>query len=166
MSRYAQIKDNEIVGVFYDIPTTWGHEVSGFHLMTDAEREAFGFFPVEQPTDVEFNPEREEIIRDEVVLVNGKAKRVFEKRQTLTDEEFEQRRQNRFWREVRTHRDEYLKQTDWTMAADLVEVKGTEWVQKYKDYRQYLRDITSNEKLGIENDYVFDQLLIKRPEEV
>ncbi|UTS52181.1 hypothetical protein [Synechococcus phage BUCT-ZZ01] len=166
MSRYAQIKDGEIVGTYYDVPQSLGNDVSGFDKMTDEERESFGFFIVEQPESLShFDPEKHDIILDEVIIVNDKCVRSIQFKQKYSDDEYFEYKKDIFWKTVRNYRDEYLRQTDWTMSPDLVDVYGLEWVNKYKNYRNYLRNISSTID-AVKNNYDFSLNLIKKPEEV
>ena len=45
---------------------------------------------------------------------------------------------------VRDIRNWYLKESDWTQAADIRAIRGTEWSSAWDAYRQELRDITES----------------------
>jgi hypothetical protein len=45
---------------------------------------------------------------------------------------------------VRDIRNWYLKESDWTQAADIRAIRGEEWAQAWDQYRQELRDITTS----------------------
>ena len=46
---------------------------------------------------------------------------------------------------VRDIRNWYLKESDWTQAADIRAIRGEEWSLAWDQYRQALRDITTSE---------------------
>jgi hypothetical protein len=45
---------------------------------------------------------------------------------------------------VRDIRNWYLKESDWTQAADIRAIRGEEWSLAWDQYRQELRDITTS----------------------
>lgn len=74
-------------------------------------------------------------------LVSGSYQQVWNEVSAST-EEIEQRKTDK-WTEVRTFRDNLLKECDWTQLQDspITGSKLTEW----QTYRQELRDITTND---------------------
>lgn len=165
MAQYALIKDGVITNSYESVPTSLGNEVSGFHHLSDAEREAFGFFKVTQPDKSNYNPQLHSITKEEHKLVDGKPVYIFEYAPYYTEEELLSIKKEKFWNDVRSQRNSLLSGSDWSMLRDIADSKGTEWVNAWSAYRQALRDITANENLFDENDGIFSiNLLPSQPE--
>lgn len=47
-------------------------------------------------------------------------------------------------RVMREIRDWYLQQSDWTQGADIRSIRGAEWCAAWDEYRQKLRNITTD----------------------
>lgn len=165
MAQYALVKDGVITNLYDSIPVVFGNEVSGFHNMTDKEREKYGFFPIAQPDKSGFDPEIHDIVKEEHKLVKGKPVYVFEYVTRYTEEQILQLKKEKFWAEVRINRNSMLASSDWAMMRDVVDSKGEAWLTAWATYRQALRDITLNENLFDEHNGVFSSnVLPKQPE--
>ena len=156
MAQYALIKDNLITNLYDSIPVSFGNEVSGFHLLTDEEREKYGFYKVEQPDLSLYNPELHKIDLEEHIIVDGRPVHIVQFSEIYTEEELLQKKKDDFWRTVRDHRNYLLSKSDWTMMSDLVSVKGESWVNTWSSYRQQLRNLTDNQNLFEENNGAFN----------
>ena len=152
MSMYVVVENGQITERYDAIPENW-RNISNFILMTDAERASFGFLPVKQST-VDDNPVRYTVISNDVKLdANGQpyVDRVVEP--IMTDQQYQDYLYNEALSILRNKRDALLFACDWTMASDLVQLKGSDWQNAWSTYRQQLRDLTNNYKSG---DTIFD----------
>lgn len=144
MAQYALIKDNTITNLYDSIPTSFGNEVSGFHLLSDEERESFGFFKIEQRVAF-YDPELHEVTRDEYIFKDNRPVRVVEVKNRYTEEQLLEKRKQVFYNNLRSSRDFLLGKSDWAVAQDVIEAKGEEHYNAWKAYRQALRDLPSQD---------------------
>ena len=145
MSQYVVVENGQITERYDAIPENW-RNISKFVLMTDAERASFGFLPVRQ-SNVDDNPVRYRVVSNDVQLDgNGQpyVNRVVE--QIITDQQYQEYLFNEALSILRNKRDSLLFASDWTMAQDLVQLKGAEWKSSWSTYRQQLRDLTDTYK--------------------
>lgn len=147
MAQYAIIENGIITGLRDDIPMSWGNEVSGFHHLTDKEREKWGFFKVTQADKTEYDPSIHDVTLDEHKIVKGRPVHIFKYDARYTDEELLTIRKEVFWRTVRSYRDMKLSQSDWAFMSDVLKARGDSWYTAWAEYRQKLRDITLDESL-------------------
>jgi hypothetical protein len=165
MAQYALIKDDIITNLYDSIPTSFGNEVSGFQHLSDAEREAFGFFKVDQPDRSKYNPELHGVTKEEHKIVDGKPVYTFEYTSRYTEEQLLSINKQKFWNIIRDSRNYLLGSSDWTVMPDVVASKGQEWYNAWSTYRQALRDITNNDNLFSDNaGVVSDKLFPTKPE--
>lgn len=155
MANYALVRDGVITNLYDSVPVVLGNEVSGFHHLTDKEREKYGFFAVTQPDKSGFNPDLHDITKEEHTLVKGKPVYTFEYTLKRTEEQTLEYRKEKFWADVRIQRNFLLSSSDWTMMKDVVDTKGEAWTSAWAAYRQSLRDITANENLFDDHNGVF-----------
>lgn len=142
MAKYALVREGTIVNLYDSIPSSFGEGISGFHLLTDEERAAYGFLEVEQPDLSRYNPEIHEVIVDEHRLVGNTPTRIFAYIDKFTETELESKKRRDFWNSVREYRNFLLSKSDWTMMADVLASKNQTWFNAWSAYRQQLRDIT------------------------
>ncbi|CAB4132889.1 Phage tail assembly chaperone protein [uncultured Caudovirales phage] len=145
MAQYAVIENGLITEIYDNIPLNWKN-VSGFNLLSDTERQNFGFFPITQPTTI-YNPIRHNLISNEIELDENDlpfVNQILEDK--MSDAEYNTYLVNESLSILRNRRDSYLNASDWTMATDLVDLYGEEWVNNWKTYRQQLRDFTDTYK--------------------
>lgn len=165
MAQYALIKDGVITNSYDSIPTSFGNEVSGFHHLSDAEREAFGFFKVTQADKSGYDPQLHDVAKEEHQIVDGKPIHIFEYVSRYTEEQLLSFKKEKFWNAVRDNRNFLLGMSDWTVMPDVVAIKGTEWYTAWSTYRQALRDITNSENLFSDNAGVIsDELFPTKPQ--
>jgi Phage tail assembly chaperone protein len=147
MSQYVVVENGQITERYDAIPENW-RNISKFVSMTDAERASFGFLPVKQ-SNVDDNPVRYRVVSNDVQLDgNGQpyVNRVVE--QIMSDQQYQEYLFNEALSILRNKRDGLLFASDWTMAQDLVQLKGAEWLSAWSTYRQQLRDLTDTYKNG------------------
>lgn len=165
MAQYALIKDGVITNSYESVPTSFGNEVSGFHHLSDAEREAFGFFKVTQPDKSNYNPQVHDITKEEDKVIDGKPRHIFEYVSRYTEEQLLSINKEKFWNTIRDSRNYLLGSSDWTMMPDVVASKGQEWYVAWSAYRQALRDLTNSDNLFSDNDgVVSDKLFPIKPQ--
>lgn len=155
MAKYALVRDGVITNVYDSVPVVLGNEVSGFHHLTDKEREEYGFFIVTQPDKSGYDPQLHDVTKEEHNLVKGKPVCTFEYALKYTEELTLELKKEKFWADVKTFRNQLLSSSDWTMMRDVVDVRGDAWLTAWSAYRQALRDITLNENLFDEHNGVF-----------
>jgi hypothetical protein len=150
----------------YDsVPTSLGNEVSGFHHLNDKEREEYGFFLVTQPDKSDYDPQFHDVTKEEHELVKGKPVYKFEYVAKYKEEVALELKREKFFNDVKMHRNQLLSSSDWTMMKDVIDAKDEAWVTAWSAYRQALRDITSDEKLFDECNGVFSiDIFPKQPE--
>ena len=145
MAQYALVKDNVITNLYDSIPMSFGNEISGFHLMTDEERQEYGFMKVIQADLSGYDPQIHVITSDtHQINSDGLPERIFTYVDRFTPEELLENKKNEFWNRIRDQRNALLTMCDWTLMPDVVAVKGQEWVDAWSSYRQELRDMTLN----------------------
>jgi 2-succinyl-5-enolpyruvyl-6-hydroxy-3-cyclohexene-1-carboxylate synthase len=145
MAQYALVKDGVITNLYDSVPRFCGNEISGFDLLSDAEREECGFFKVQQPDLSAYDPSVHIIVSQTHKMTNGKPVFEFKYEDKYSAEELLNLKKERFWNDVRGNRDALLAASDWAMMPDVVASKGQEWYTAWSTYRQALRDIVRDE---------------------
>lgn len=153
MTKWALVEENEITG-FYDLlPKNWKN-ISGLNLSeNDTEfLNSLGWYKIES----EIQQYDSSLYRSIGHTFSFENNRVIARLrlQQITDQEREvemQRqlqqqidRQNNFINRQKEIRNLLLTQSDYVMTADMIEIKGQEWYNTWKVYRQALRDLPQN----------------------
>jgi hypothetical protein len=105
-------------------------------VITDEMLAEHGFVKVIDPGPPASNDATEIVIEQPPEQVDGEWRKAYLKR-TLTQEEFQERRQERA-RDKRERRDRLLSESDWTQLLDTPGAVQAEWAA----YRVLLRDLT------------------------
>jgi hypothetical protein len=140
MKKYCYINNNEIVLINQDLPETWKN-VSNFHLLPETILKDYGWLPLtieteNKPVFVSSSYIIEENIIREVIVTREK-----------TNEEIQEEAQKQIeqeWYQVRSQRDELLKQSDVLVLIDRWEILSAERQDEIRAYRQALRDVPNN----------------------
>lgn len=140
MAQYVLIKDGVITNYYDSIPGVLGNEVSGFNKLTNEEREAFGFYHVEQRVAF-YDPAIHTVTRDEYLIEDGKPVKILEVQDRYTSEELLEAKKQKFYSLLRDNRDSLLSGSDWAMTQDIIEMKGQTHYDAWRAYRQALRDL-------------------------
>lgn len=132
--RYAFVENNVIVKGPTSVPKSWKN-ITGFHLMSDAELKLHGWLPW---NFIEISVDSDEVYGQSIIEITADA--VVEtqtKRKKTADELAEESRQKA--ENVREKRNGLLANSDWTQLSDapLTTEQKTAWTL----YRQVLRDI-------------------------
>lgn len=143
MAEWVHVQNGVIDEYHGALPKSW-RNISGLNLCDDAFLLSLGWYKVEKEyQSYDVNTQRVDgydyqILSDRVVesliIVN------------LTEEEIsvlnEKNKQN-FFGYLRTERNARLEKSDWTQVNDLLDIKGQEWANLWKNYRQELRELPS-----------------------
>ena len=153
MKKYCYIENGEVVLANQELPEVWKN-VSNFYLLPDQILKTYGWLPLvvetaSKPVFVSSNYTIEENVVREIIVTRDK-----------TQEEIEEEAAKELemaWYQVRSQRDEMLKQSDLFVLIDKWELLTEERKQEIRNYRQALRDIPQ----AFENpeDVVWPQLL-------
>lgn len=140
MQKYCYIENGEITLINQDLPKVWKN-VSNFYLLPDEIVKTYGWLPLvveneNKPVFVNSSYIIEENVVREVIVTRDK-----------TEQEIEEeaaRELEMGWYQVRSQRDEKLKQSDLFVLIDKWELLTEERKQEIRVYRQALRDVPQN----------------------
>jgi hypothetical protein len=140
MQKYCYIENGEIVQINQDLPKVWKN-VSNFYLLPDEIVKTYGWLPLvveneNKPVFVSSSYIIEENVIKEVIVTRDKTEQEIEEE---TARELEMG-----WYQVRSQRDEKLKQSDLFVLIDKWELLTEERKQEIRIYRQALRDVPQN----------------------
>lgn len=137
MQKYCYIENGEVVRANQELPNVWKN-VSNFYLLPESMLKIYGWLPLvieneNKPVFVSSSYIIEENVVREVIVTRDK-----------TVEEIEEEAAKELemqWYQVRSQRDEMLKQSDLLVLIDKWEPLSTERKEEIRNYRQALRDI-------------------------
>jgi hypothetical protein len=164
MSNYAIVENNEIVGVYWNLPTNWKN-ISNFFALQDKEEhkdflKTLGWYKVQKVTPT-YDPTRQKLegsrhwydattdtVYEEDLVVD--VEQVFPEHSSfLTEEEIEQQRLANLatrWAEVRIERDKKMQEFEWRYVRYERQVRlnitPTDNINDLDNYMQTLADIT------------------------
>ena len=132
---YALVENGSVVETFADLPISWKN-VSGLNrLAGDAESlAALGWYEVAVP-EVSYDPATQ-ILVNNGYWFNGSGVT-----ETLVATGIPAEQADVVAAEIRSFRDMYLRDTDWTQLADVQSRMTTEKNAEWQEYRQALRDM-------------------------
>jgi hypothetical protein len=138
MANWALVENGTIVTVCDNLPRNW-QNISGFyHLESDLQRLAdLGWLPVTKQHQT-YDPNWQMVMGEIHELQDGAVIEtlILKDREPPVVAEREA-----FLRRLRNERNRQLAQTDWTMLEDAKDNLGEELYNKYKTYRQLLRNL-------------------------
>lgn len=150
MAKWALVENNEVIEYHDQLPRNWRNH-SGLYLSeNDIEfLNSLGWYEIEKEQE-EFDSYRFRLI-GHTFSFNGTKVIAHMELHEITDEERQanippQQIEQQievvdFVTQMRQERDKKLQECDWVMSADVIEKYGQEWYEKWKIYRQTLRDL-------------------------
>lgn len=137
MKKYCYIENGEVVRANQELPNVWKN-VSNFYLLPESMLKTYGWLPLvieneNKPIFVSSSYIIEEDVVREVIVTRDK-----------TVEEIEEEAAKELemqWYQVKSNRDELLKNSDILVLIDRWEPLSTERKEEIRTYRQALRDI-------------------------
>lgn len=157
MSRWANIENGEIAGIYYHLPDNWKN-ITGFKFLeNDLDKlKELGWLPIEEEI-VDYNNTTQVIEKFNYNLVGEKVigtPVIVDRISPLlpSQEQLDQQ----YLQSVREERDIKLKDSDWTQLADIQNNKSPEWILQWVNYRQLLRDLPAT--------YISGSLTIQWPQ--
>ena len=136
--KYILVKDGQIQSYPREVPNVW-ENISNFNVLDNEQLKTFGWYPyrfapVDLSDDMVSNGSYMVIEESEVVE--------YQSARPKTQDEKNIEIEN-LWESIRSQRDTYLNQSDWTQINDspLSEIHKNNW----RLYRQELRNITNQE---------------------
>ena len=137
MQKYCYIENNEITLINQDLPVNWKN-VSNFYALPESILKTYGWLPL----TVE-NENRPVFVSSSYIIEEDGVREVIITRDK-TVEEIEEEAAKELemqWHQVRSQRDEMLKQSDLLVLIDKWETLTEERKEEIRNYRQALRDI-------------------------
>ena len=136
---YVYVENDQIKEVHYSLPTNWKN-TSGFYHIGDDRDELYkhGFYIVDKQIP-DYNPDDYTLSEPTLTFSSNTVTATYSLIEKYKKTALEM--QEDFFNYLRGHRDEKLKQSDWAVAVDLIEVKGESWKVMWSNYRQSLRNL-------------------------
>lgn len=149
MAKYAFVENNEIVGLYNDLPRNW-RNISNFYAL-EGETEyldSLGWKLVQRAVVGEYDPTTQQLMPATFSIVDGSVIETIEIQNILpqTNEELESIKSTNHiiaMRQLRERRNELLASTDKTQLSDIIKKNGPELTSLYEIYRQSLRDLAN-----------------------
>lgn len=140
MKKYCYIEDNKVVLINQELPSEWA-TVSNFNSLPDDILKTYGWLPLVIEMD-----NKEVFVRSEYIIEDNIVREIIETRDKTEEEikEDERKELELSWYQVRSQRDELLRNSDILVLVDRWESLSIERQTEIKNYRQALRDITNN----------------------
>lgn len=145
MAEWVLVEDNKVKECHDLLPQNWNN-ISGLNLSSDNTEflNSLGWFKVTKNT-IYHNPENQKITGYDYQIVGNQ---VLESPiiQNISQQDIERSKQDNlrdFLRDLRSERDKRLRETDFTQLNDVITNFSDEINQKWKKYRQELRDLPS-----------------------
>lgn len=149
MTRYAEFYNDQLIEFHNPLPKSWKN-ISGFCNLSDLElldlswsgQNGYKFLRCISEPIPEYDDVTERLTGPYVKIENNTHITYWLKESRTENEIQEIQNTNIFvkWQEIRSQRNELLKNTDWTQLADAPFTP--EEKSEYSTYRQALRDIT------------------------
>jgi hypothetical protein len=140
MKKYCYIEDNKVVLINQELPTEWAN-VSNFHSLPDDILKKYGWLPLVIETD-----NKKVFVRSDYIIEDNIVREIIETRDKTEEEtkEDERKELESAWYQIRSQRDELLRNSDILVLVDRWENLSIERQTEIKNYRQALRDIPNN----------------------
>ena len=137
MQKYCYIENGEVVRANQELPNVWKN-VSNFYLLPESMLKTYGWLPLvieneNKPVFVSSSYIIEENVVREVIVTRDKT---LEEIEEDAAKELEMQ-----WHQVKSNRDELLKNSDILVLIDRWEPLSTARKEEIINYRQALRDI-------------------------
>lgn len=153
MKKYCYIENGEVVLANQELPEVWKN-VSNFYLLSDEILKTYGWLPL-----IVENENKSVFVSSSYIIEENFVREIIVTRDK-TQEEIEEEAAKELemaWHQVRSQRDEMLKQSDLLVLIDKWELLTEEKKQEIRNYRQALRDIP--QAFESPEDVIWPQLL-------
>lgn len=139
MAEWTVVENGEITEYYDSVPKNW-RNISGLHLSKDdsAFMKSLGWYPVTK-VSTDYNQNTQHIV-SYTYEIDQDSVREIPVIESLPEVSIDQRRAV-FLTQLRSRRDQLLKDCDWTQTADVYATMDTVLNQKWKTYRAALRDL-------------------------
>lgn len=136
--KYVYVENGVVLGESRELPRSWNN-ISNFNVLDQFSLKQYGWYPyrfvsIEIPDGYKVDGSYFEILESEVVEYQTKRLKT---QQEINDET------NGQWDSIRARRNLELTESDWTQLSD--SPLSVEMKEKWRIYRQELRDITNYE---------------------
>lgn len=143
MAEWVHIKDGVIDEYHGALPKSWKN-ISGLDKGDELFLLSHGWYRVEK----QYQSYNEETQKVDSCVYEILSDRVIERLNIvdLTAEEISntiEEKKRFFFNTLRSERNSRLSRSDWTQVNDLIDIKGENWVNLWKQYRQELRELPS-----------------------
>lgn len=140
MNLYCYTENGEVVGSVQELPVNW-RNISNFNILDNETLKTYGWLPYESVSEgreIVVSSVRE-ILEDKVVETIITRDRTPEELQEIENIEIQNK-----WNNIRSQRDELLKQSDIYVLVDRWNSMDLDKQQEWSNYRQQLRDLPEN----------------------
>lgn len=137
MNLYCYIENGEIVGSVQQLPTCWKN-ISNFYSLDDETLKSYGWLPyfsISENREIFVSSSRE-ILEDKVIETIITRDRTPQEIEDKNNEELINK-----WNNIRSRRNELLRQSDIYVLVDRWNSMTIEKQQEWSIYRQELRDL-------------------------
>jgi len=139
--NYVYVENREVKGFPRPLPPSWGN-ISNFDLLDDQSLRQFGWYPYNfVPAQITENS----VIDGSYLVISEEGVTEYQRVREKTEEEIQIEIENH-WENIRSQRNIYLLQCDWTQLED--SPLSAQLKEEWRVYRQALRDITNFETPG------------------
>lgn len=143
MAEWVHVKDGIIDEYHGALPKSWKN-ISGLDKGDEDFLLSHGWYRVEKQYQ-SYDDDTQKIDGYNYQILSNKVVESLNIVNLTTEEisnKYEKIKQN-FFNYLRTERNIRLEKSDWTQVNDLIDIKGQEWVNLWKNYRQDLRELPS-----------------------
>lgn len=143
MANYCYVENNEIKEMYDQLPKNWKN-ISGLDLSKNDKEflKSVGWYIIEKEV-IYYDEKKQRIIDYEYKFENDivyEIPKIINYSESEISGQLESRKQN-FYNFLRQQRNNLLRESDWTQTTDIQSIKSIEWIEKWKNYRQSLRDL-------------------------
>ena len=153
MTKWALVENEEVKELHDLLPKNWRH-VSGLNLSENdiGFLNSLGWYKIESQEE-QFDSVKFRILGHDFIFENNRVIAKI-KLHEITEEEILKNNQQIYYNQLihleqqKKERNLRLQQSDWSVLPDVIEKNGQEWYEKWKQYRQSLRDLPQNHTDG------------------
>jgi hypothetical protein len=137
MKKYCYIENGEVVRANQELPKSWKN-VSNFYLLPEPMLKTYGWLPL-----VIENENKPVFVSSSYIIEEDGVREVIVTRDKTVEEMQEEavKESEMQWYQVRSQRDEMLKESDLLVLIDKWEFLPLERKEEIRNYRQALRNI-------------------------
>lgn len=141
MAEWVYVENNQIKEYHGSLPSSWKN-ISGLNKADNVYLKTLGWLKVEK-NHQSFNDSTHKSDGYDYIIQEDRVVETI-KIVALTEQEIREKTQKNkeeFFTYLREERNRRLSDSDWTQSLDLQEIKTLEWINRWKQYRQALRDL-------------------------